>query len=360
MKRICCINGDGTGPELMSHALRALNELGEYEFIEAKAGYACYRDCGTSIPDDTISTARDCDAVLFSAVTSPPNIPDYKSAIVTLRRELDLYANVRPCRAFPNTPCLRPDIDLTIVRENTEGMYSGIEWRQGDTAYSKRVISKKGSERILRYAFEYAKENSRKKVTVVHKANVMRETCGLFLETAREVANDYPETEMEDAIIDAMAMRLLKHPQDFKVIVTTNLFGDILSDEAAQLVGGLGMTPSGNYGASHALFEPTHGSSPKYAGRDVVNPCAMLLSTSMLLHYLGENSNAQKLDSAISKTLSRGRALTRDLGGTARTSEMVNEIIRNMDADANTDGEGEGNGGAGGEAAAAHCGGACR
>jgi isopropylmalate/isohomocitrate dehydrogenase-like protein len=330
MKRICYINGDGTGPELMSHALRVLNSLGKYEFIEAKAGYGCYRECGTSIPQQTIDAARDSDAILFSAVTSPPNIRNYKSAIVTLRRELDLYSNVRPCRAFPNTPCLREGIDLTIVRENTEGMYSGIEWREGDTAYSKRVISKKGSERIIRYAFEYAKENSKKKVTVVHKANVMRETCGLFLEVAQEVARDYPEIGMEDAIIDAMAMRLIKHPQNFEVVVTTNLFGDILSDEAAQLVGGLGMTPSGNYGASHALFEPTHGSSPKYAGKDVVNPCAMLLSTSMLLRHIAEDSNAQKLHSAISQTLSEGKVITRDLGGSAKTSEMVEEIIRNM------------------------------
>jgi methanogen homoisocitrate dehydrogenase len=330
MKRICCIRGDGTGPELMSHALRVLRELGEYEFIEAKAGYACYQECGTSIPQETIDAAKNSDAILFSAVTSPPNIPNYKSAIVTLRRELDLYANVRPCRAFPNTPAFRPGIDITIVRENTEGMYSGIEWREGDTAYSKRVISRKGSERIIRYAFDYAKKHSKKKVTVVHKANVMRDTCGLFLEVAQQVAQDYPEIEMEDAIIDAMAMRLIKHPQNFEVIVTTNLFGDILSDEAAQLVGGLGMTPSMNYGTSHALFEPTHGSSPKYAGKDVVNPCAMLLSTSMLLRYIGEDSNAQKLDSAISQTLSDGKAITKDLGGTAKTSEMVDEIIRNM------------------------------
>lgn len=330
MKKIVYVLGDGTGPELMRHSLRVLNVIGKYDLIEAKAGYETYKERGTSIPQDTIDLARNCNAVLFSAITSPPNIPNYKSAIVTLRKELDLYANVRPCKSFPNVPCYRDDIDLTIVRENTEGMYSGIEWREGDVAYSKRVISTKGSERIVRYAFEYAKRNNRKKVTVVHKANVLRETCGLFLEVAKKVAQDYPEIEMEEGIIDAMAMRLVKHPQNFQVIVTTNLFGDILSDEAAQLVGSLGMTPSMNYGNSHALFEPTHGSSPKYAGKDVVNPCAMLLSTSMMLEYLDEKENANKLNNAIYKTLREGKVITKDLGGTSRTSEMVDEIIKNL------------------------------
>ncbi len=330
MKKICYVLGDGTGPELTRHALNVLNSIGKYNFIEAKAGYACYQECGTSIPDETIEIARKSDAVLFSAITSPPNIPNYKSAIVALRKVLDLYANIRPCKSFPNVPAFRNDINMTIVRENTEGMYSGIEWREGDVAYSKRVISTKGSERIVRYAFEYAKHHGKKKVTVVHKANVLRETCGLFLEVAKRVASEYPEIEMEEVIIDAMAMRLIKHPQNFEVIVTTNLFGDILSDEAAQLVGGLGMTPSMNYGKNHALFEPTHGSSPKYAGKDVVNPSAMLLSTAMMLDYIGEKGNAEKLNKAIYKTLKDGKKITNDLGGNAKTSEMVNEIIRNL------------------------------
>ncbi|MEW6722956.1 MAG: isocitrate/isopropylmalate family dehydrogenase, partial [Candidatus Micrarchaeota archaeon] len=252
--RICCIPGDGIGPELMGQAMRVLDELGGCSLVEAHAGVAVFRERGTAIPEETLESARSADAILFSALTSPTEeLPGYKSAVLTIRKELDLYANVRPCRAYPNTRALYDKVDLTIVRENTEGMYSGIEWVEGDAAYLKRVITRKGSERIVRYAFEYAKKHGKEKVTVVHKANVLRQTCGLFLRCAREVAAGYPEITMEDVIVDAMAMRLIKQPQDFEVIVTTNLFGDILSDEAAQLVGGLGMTPSMNRGERHAM-----------------------------------------------------------------------------------------------------------
>lgn len=331
MKKICYMPGDDTGQDLMKEALKVLNAVGKYELVEAEIGYSAFQKYGTALPQETIDKATEADAILFSALTSPPDtVSNYKSGIVGLRQKLEMYANVRPCKALPNTNSMRDDIDMVIVRENTEGMYSGIEWKEGDTAYAKRVISAKGCDRVIRYAFEYAKLHGRKKVTLVHKANVLRQTCGLFLEMGKRIAKEYSEIEMEDVIIDAMAMRLIKHPQNFDVIVTTNLFGDIISDEAAQLIGGLGMTPSMNYGDEHALFEPTHGSCPKYAGKNIVNPCATLLSVAMMFDYLGEKQNFESLSNAIHKTLSEGKVLTKDLGGTAGTSEMVDEIIKKL------------------------------
>ncbi|VVC03087.1 Homoisocitrate dehydrogenase [Candidatus Burarchaeum australiense] len=332
--RICFIGGDGVGPELIAHARRALDALHvEYEGSEARAGYACYQELGSPLPAETIEAAQGADAVLFGAVTTPPNIPNYRSAIVELRKRLDLYANVRPCRSYPNVPCLRPDIDLVIVRENTEGMYSGREYREndGNTAISERVITRYGSERILRFAYDYAVRNGRKKVTFVHKANILRETCGLFREVALEVARAYPQIQTEEVLVDAMAMRLIKQPQDFGVIVTTNLFGDILSDEAAQLVGGLGMAPSGNIGERNAIFEPTHGSAPKYEGKDYVNPCATLLSLRMLLEHVGEAAEAARLEAAVAGVLAEAKVLTADIGGTAKTSQMVDAVITKID-----------------------------
>ena len=327
--RICFIGGDGVGPELVAHARRVMDALHvQYEAVEASAGYACYQKNGTSIPDATVEAARSAEAVMFGAVTTPPNVAGYKSAIVALRKALDLYANVRPCRSYPNVPCLRPDVNLVIVRENTEGMYSGRERREGDTAITERVITRAGSERILRFAYEYALKNGRGKVTFVHKANVLRETCGLFREVALEVAGKYPQVQTDEVLVDAMAMRLIKQPQEFEVVVTTNMFGDILSDEAAQIVGGLGMAPSGSYGAKNALFEPTHGSAPKYEGRDYVNPCATLLSLKMLLEYIGEKDAAARLDGAVMRVLAEGRVLTADISGKAKTSEMVEAIVK--------------------------------
>ena len=273
---------------------------------------------------------RNADATLFGAVTTPPNLKDYKSAIVTLRQELDLYANLRPCRTYPNVPAVAKDVDLVIVRENTEGMYSGRERREGDVAIGERVISRRGSERILRFAYDYAVRNGRSKVTFVHKANVLRETCGLFREVALEVAEEYPQVETEEVLIDAMAMRLVRQPQEFDVIVTTNLFGDILSDEAAAIVGGLGMVPSANIGERAAIFEPAHGSAPKHAGKDRANPCATLLSVAMMLEHIGEMEGARRLRGAIVRVLSEGKVITPDIGGNAKTSEMVDAIIKRV------------------------------
>jgi len=325
MKKILCIEGDGVGPELMAHARQTVDSLAKVEWLHGEAGLATFQKTGTTLPDETVALARESDAILFCAVTSPPNIQNYKSAIVSLRKELDLYANLRPFRTLPNVPLPFPSLNFAIVRENTEGMYSGIEKREGDAAYATRVITRKGSERIARFAFEYAKKRGFSKVTIVHKANVLRVTDGLFLEAARAVAAEYSEIACEDALVDSVAMRLVKNPQEFHVIVTTNLFGDILSDESSALIGGLGVAPSGNYGERHALFEPVHGSAPKYAGKDVVNPTGMLLSAAMMLEYIGEAGAAEKLAAAVRACYESG-VKTKDVGGEAKTSEMVGKI----------------------------------
>lgn len=326
MKKILYIPGDGVGPELMAHARRVADSLANVDWMQGEAGFATFQKMGTSLPDETVRLARSSDAILFCAVTSPPNIPNYKSAIVSLRKELDLYANLRPFRTLPGIPLPFPPLNFAIVRENTEGMYSGIEKTEGDTAYATRVITKRGSERIARFAYDYASKHSFSKVTIVHKANVLRQTDGLFLSAAREVAASYPQITTEDALVDSVAMRLVKNPQEFQVIVTTNLFGDILSDESSALIGGLGVAPSGNYGERHALFEPVHGSAPKYAGQDVVNPTGMLLSTAMLLEHIGETSASARLASAIRACYESG-VKTKDVGGSERTSQMVEKIV---------------------------------
>ncbi|MCX6770348.1 MAG: isocitrate/isopropylmalate dehydrogenase family protein [Candidatus Micrarchaeota archaeon] len=326
MKKILYIEGDGVGPELMAHARRAVDSIAKVEWVRGEAGFATFQKTGTTLPDATVQAAKESDAILFCAVTTPPNILNYKSAIVALRKELDLYANLRPFCTLPNVPVPFPALNFAIVRENTEGMYSGIEKREGDSAFATRVITKKGSERIARFAFEYAKRQGFSKVTIVHKANVLRLTDGLFLEAARGVAAGYPEIACEDALVDSVAMRLVKSPQEFQVIVTTNLFGDILSDESSALVGGLGVAPSGNYGGKHALFEPVHGSAPKYAGKNVANPTGMLLSAAMMLAHIGEKEASEKLTRAVQECYSQ-KIITRDVGGSASTSGMVEKAV---------------------------------
>ncbi|VVB65714.1 Homoisocitrate dehydrogenase [Candidatus Gugararchaeum adminiculabundum] len=330
--KICVIKGDGVGPELIEQSLRVLEALAlNAVYEEAEAGYACYQKNGSPIPDATIESCKYNEVVLFSAITTPPNIPNYKSAIVSIRRALELYANIRPMKTYPGVPCLKENINFTIFRENTEGEYSGVEGRSGDTAFSMRVITRKASERIQRKAFDFARASGKKKVTLIHKANVLRESDGLWREVALGVAKEYASfgIEMEEVIVDAMAMRLIKEPEKFSIIVAPNLFGDILSDEAAQLVGGLGMTPSANIGDKYALFEPTHGSAPKYTGQNVVNPLAQLLSVKMMLEHLGESGRAEKLENAIINTLQAG-IKTKDIGGTASTSEVVDAIISRL------------------------------
>jgi len=310
---------------------------------------------------------RETDCALFGAITSKPKreaekeLPEglkgreYFSPIVKIRQLFDLYANMRPCKAYPGNPLnYRDDIDLMIFRENTEGMYAGVEFYplpdglrrelekhpkmkrfasvpSDEIAVSTRIFTRNGCRRILKKAFDYASENGKKSVTVVEKPNVIRETSGMMVEEARKMAASYPDIELKEANIDAMCMWLVKNPQNYEVIATSNLFGDIVSDLSAQLVGGLGFACSGNIGEKYAVFEPTHGSAPKYAGMYKVNPTAMLLSVKMMLDWLGEKEMANRLENAIAKTIKEGKVRTYDMGGNSSTLEMAEEVIRNME-----------------------------
>lgn len=323
--KIAIIKGDGIGPEVIGAAVEVLEALVQgIELIEGEAGYECYKRNGTPVPRETVDLCRETDSVLFGAVTTPPDIAGYRSAIITLRKELDLYANLRPVTSYP-IPQSRRNISLAIVRENTEGFYSGIEKASGEMATAQRVITRKASERIADFAFRLAKRH----VTIVHKANVLRETCGLFRKAALDVASRYPHINTDEVLVDAMAMRLIKDPENFEVIVTTNLFGDILSDEASMLVGGLGLAPSGNIGDMHSIFEPVHGSAPDIAGKGIANPLAAILSTGMMLDHLGERKNAEKLKNAVEKIMLKN-ILPRDLGGTAKTRDVTKAVIKEL------------------------------
>jgi homoisocitrate dehydrogenase len=326
--RICLLPGDGIGPEVVGQARRVLAALQvPLEYTQGEIGYAAYQKLGTPLPEATLEEVRRADAVLFGAVTTPPNIPGYFSAIIRLRQSFELYANIRPCRSIPH-PSSRPEINLVIVRENTEDLYSGIEHVEdnGNRAISEMVITRKASEKILHKAFTLARDLHFHKVTVVHKANVLRQTCGLFLRVAGEVAAQYPDLEMQDMLVDTCAMELIRDPGQFQVIVTTNLFGDILSDEASMLVGGLGVACSGNIGVRTAIFEPVHGSAPKLAGQHKANPLATFLSTAMLLDYLGEPEPARRLEHAVNESIRLGQ-VTEDLGGQLTTEEATEAVI---------------------------------
>ena len=329
MYKITVIPGDGIGPEVMEAALYVLEASNlEFDYINAKAGNECFKLTGTTIPDRTISIAKKTDATLFGAVTT---VPGQKSGIITLRRALDLYVNLRPVKSYEGTNCLFDDVDFVIVRENTEGLYSGVEEYTEDGATALRVITRKTSKRICKFAFEYATKTRRSKVTAVHKANVLKKTDGIFKETFYDVAENYPHIKLEDLYVDATAMYLITRPQTFDVVVTTNLFGDILSDEGAGLVGGLGLIPSANIGEKNGLFEPVHGSAPDIAGKGIANPSAMILSTCMMLNYLEEYEEAQKLENAVVTVLREGKVVTPDLDGSASTMEMAREIKRKLE-----------------------------
>ncbi len=322
--RLCVIEGDGIGHEVIPAAVEILQATGlSVDLHPAQAGWACFQEHGTALPAATLETARQSDAILFGAVSSPSHkVAGYSSPIVALRRELDLFANLRPSHSWP-LPTSRPDIDLLIVRENSEGLYVRRERRQGDEAVAERVITRQGSARVTRVACEWAMRR-RKHLTIVHKANVLPETCGLFRRTALEVAAGYPGLTVDEMLVDAMALQLVMHPERFDVIVTTNMFGDILSDEAAGLVGGLGLAPSANLGATKApaLFEPVHGSAPDIAGRGIANPLAAFLAVAMLLEHIGAQDHAQKVRTAVADVIQDGPH-TPDLGGDATTTEIT-------------------------------------
>ena len=328
MFEIAVIPGDGIGPEVMEVTLEILDNLDvEFNYTEAQAGNKCFKKTGTTIPNDTIETARQADATLFGAVTT---VPGQKSAIITLRKALDLYANIRPVKSYPGVKSLYNDLDIVILRENTEGLYSGIEEETESGATALRIITGKASLRICKFAFDYAKINGRRKVTAVHKANVLKLTDGLFKEKFYQVAQQYEDIQADDKYVDAMAMFMVTKPQQFDCIVTTNLFGDILSDEGAGLVGGLGLAPSANVGDKRGLFEPVHGSGPDIAGKGISNPSAMILSAVMMLNYLKEYKEAERLEGAISDVLRERKSLTPDLGGNSKTTEMAREIIEKL------------------------------
>jgi isopropylmalate/isohomocitrate dehydrogenase-like protein len=324
--KLAVIPGPGIGAEVISEAVKLLESTDlSFDCSYFEVGYEVWKKTGSPVPDDVLAGIRETQACLFGATATPVGVPGYKSAIITLRRALGLYANVRPAKSYPNQKGMK-DVDLVIVRENTEGLYSGMEFELSDSAYSIRVITRKATERIARFAFDLAMKRSRK-VTVVTKANVLRKSDGLFLEVSRKVAEDYPDVEVEEAFVDVTAMRLILKPHIFDVIVTSNLFGDILSDEAAGLVGGLGLAPSANIGADYALFEPVHGSAPRLAGKGIANPMAAMLASKMMLDYLGENGWAERIEDAIVTVLEEGKVLTPDLGGSSSTTQVTDAVI---------------------------------
>jgi homoisocitrate dehydrogenase len=323
---ICVIEGDGIGPEVIGAGVRVLEALPlAFSFSQARAGYRCYQETGTPLPEETVLACQEADAILFGAVTTPPAIPGYFSPIIRLRKVLDLYANVRPIYSLPLTSS-RQGIDFTIVRENTEDLYCGRERAIEGGAIAERLITRKACERILEFAFQMAECERRPSMTVVHKANVLRLTDGLFLEEAQKAAARHPGVAMETALVDSCAMRLILQPESFHLMVTTNMFGDILSDEAAALVGGLGVAASGNLGTSRGLFEPVHGSAPDLAGKGLANPVASILAIEMMLRFLEETESAHTLHRAVLDTLREG-CTTPDLGGKSNTAEVTEAVI---------------------------------
>jgi isopropylmalate/isohomocitrate dehydrogenase-like protein len=324
--KLAVIPGPGIGAEVIPEAIRLLKSTNlTFDCSYFEIGYEVWKKTGSPVPEKVLEGIKKTQACLFGATTTPVGVPGYKSAIITLRRALGLYANVRPAKTFPIGKSMK-NVDLVIVRENTEGMYSGMEFELPDSAYTIRVISRKATERIVRFAYELAMKR-KKKVTVVTKANVLRKSDGLFLKIAQEVAQEYPELEIEEAFVDVTAMRLILKPNIFDVIVTSNLFGDILSDESAGLVGGLGLAPSANIGSNYALFEPVHGSAPRLAGKGIANPMAAILASKMMLEYFGENKLANRIENAIISVLNQGKVLTPDLGGTSTTTQVTDAII---------------------------------
>jgi len=322
--KLAVIEGDGIGREVIPEAVKVLDAFGlEIEKVPIELGYARWERTGTAMSAEDIETIKGCDAVLFGAVTTVPD-PNYKSVLLIIRKELDLYANVRPVKPLPGVVGItgRSDFDFIIVRENTEGLYSGIEEIGYDLSWTKRIITRKGSERIAEYACKLAKKR-KNKITIVHKSNVLK-SDKLFLDVCRQTASTQG-VEYGDTLVDSMAYRLMMHPEKYDVVVTTNLFGDILSDMCAALVGSLGLVPSANIGEKYAFFEPVHGSAPDIAGRGISNPLAAILCVKMLLEWMGE-PRSQVIEKAIADVLQK-KIITPDLGGTASTIEVGNAVI---------------------------------
>jgi isocitrate dehydrogenase (NAD+) len=332
--RVTLIPGDGIGPELAEATRRVLDATGiEFEWEVVEAGEAMIAAHGTPLPDGVLESIRRNKVAIKGPITTPVG-EGFRSVNVTLRQALGLYANLRPARSMQGVVTRFSDVDLVIVRENTEDLYAGIEHRVGrDAAESIKIITREASERIARFAFEYAVANGRRKVTAVHKANIMKLSDGLFLESARTVAADYEgRVEFEDRIVDNMCMQLVQKPELYDVLVLPNLYGDIVSDLAAGLVGGLGVAPGANIGTEAAVFEAVHGSAPKYAGQNKANPTALILSGALMLRHLGHPDTAGRLEEALRAVVAEGRSVTYDLGGNAGTSQFADAIIERLGA----------------------------
>ena len=355
--RITLIPGDGTGPEITDATVKVVEATGaDIEWDEVNAGADVYEKEGTVLPQKVLDSLNKNKIGIKGPITTPVGT-GFRSVNVALRKLFNLYACVRPCKSYTGVKSKYSDIDLVIIRENTEDLYAGIEFEKGDaktgelidfivsktdskiradSGISIKPISVYGSERIIKFAFEYARKNARKKVTGVHKANIMKYTDGLFLEVFREIARDYPDIEAEDRIVDNMCMQLVQKPELYDVMVLPNLYGDIISDLAAGLVGGLGVAPGGNIGEEIALFEPTHGSAPKYKGQNKVNPTAMMLSAVLMLHHIGESDKADLLERAIAENIAEGRYVTYDLKedrndpAAVGTSEFADAIVEKI------------------------------
>jgi isocitrate dehydrogenase (NAD+) len=358
--RVTFIPGDGTGPEIAEATKRVLDATGvDFEWDVQEAGVDIMESAGTPLPDSVIESIRDTTVAIKGPITTPVG-HGFRSVNVALRKALDLYACVRPCKSYEGVRSRYEDIDIVIVRENTEDLYAGIEFEKDtpeNLALTEKIIeldpdaaktikphagisikpiSVEGTQRVVRFAFDYAKENGRQKVTAVHKANIMKHTDGLWLAVATEVAEEYPDIEFEERIVDNMCMQLVQKPELYDVIVLPNLYGDILSDLGAGLVGGLGVAPGANIGTEAALFEPTHGSAPKYAGLNKVNPIAMMLSGVMMLRYLKETEAADRMEGAIADVIREGRSVTydmkphRDDPTAVGTSEVADAIIEKL------------------------------
>jgi 3-isopropylmalate dehydrogenase len=368
--KIAWLEGDGVGKEVMEAAKIVLDAVGlDAEYIKGDVGWEFWKSEGTPLPERTIELLKSTDCCLFGAITSKPKdeaakelAPElhgkgfvYSSPIVGIRQLLNLHTNMRPCKAFKGNPLnYRDDIDLVVFRENTEGLYAGVEFHPvpeeifnvlstnhkkmakfketslDDMAISTRIFTRKACQAILKDAFEYAKKFERKSVTVVEKPNVIRETSGMMIREARKMSKDYPGIEQWETNIDAMCMWLVKNPQDYAVLVASNMFGDIISDLSAQIVGGLGFASSANIGDDYALFEPTHGSAPKYAGQYKVNSTAMILASKLMLEWLGELDSAKKVETGVAAMIEEGKVRTYDMGGSSSTLDVANEVVKKM------------------------------
>ena len=357
--RVVLIPGDGTGPELTEATRRALEATGvEFEWDVRDAGADVMDQYGGNpLPDEVLDAIRDAGVALKGPITTPIGV-GFRSVNVALRNQLDMYAQIRPCKSYPGVRSRFQDVDLIIVRENTEDLYAGIEYEQGtpdaeeliawieskggklrhkDAGISIKPISVTGTRRIFEFAFDYARKNGRKKITAVHKANIMKFSDGLWLRVAREVAAENGDIEFDDRIVDNMCMQLVQRPEEYDVLVLPNLYGDVLSDLCAGMIGGLGMAPGANYGESVAVFEPTHGSAPKYKGQNKVNPMAELLSGMLMLRHLGELDAAERLEAAIAAVIAEGASVTYDMKPTrddptaVGTSEVADAIIEKLE-----------------------------